>query len=86
MRKLLFLLVLLGLPGCVVFESQTIVWRHDAVRDELRMLMIFEGIFSEGRGETPRPIHQPSSWRTKRRLSSDSVFIARAPRSDAPRA
>jgi hypothetical protein len=46
MRKLLgFLIIgLVLLQGCVEFERQTIVWRHDVDRDELRMVMIYEGI------------------------------------------
>ena len=54
-RLLVFLVIgLAALQGCVEFERETIVWRHDPVRDELRMLMIYEGIFSEGNIERSR--------------------------------
>ena len=49
MRKLLgfWVIGLVALQGCVEFERQTIVYRHDVERDELRMLIIYEGIYGK---------------------------------------
>ena len=49
MRKLLgfWVISLVALQGCVEFERQIIVYRHDVERDELRMLMIYEGIYGK---------------------------------------
>ncbi|MFP6837207.1 MAG: hypothetical protein VB948_14010 [Pseudomonadales bacterium] len=49
-----FTIIALLLGGCVEFERQTMVYRHDTERDELRMLMIYEGIYGSGREERDR--------------------------------
>lgn len=49
MRKFLgfWIISFFVLQGCVAFERQTIVYRYDVERDELRMLMIYEGIYGK---------------------------------------
>ncbi len=53
MRKLIgfWAIAVVALMGCVEFERQTIVYRHDVERDELRMLMIYEGIHGKSTGD-----------------------------------
>ncbi|MCZ6641682.1 MAG: hypothetical protein O7F71_08905, partial [Gammaproteobacteria bacterium] len=55
MRKLLVLWIigLVTLQACVEFERQTIQYRHDTERDELRMLMIYDGIYGEKARDYP---------------------------------
>ena len=47
-----FLIIGLMLQGCVKFEQQTTVYRHDTERDQLRMLVIYEGIFGRDEGDS----------------------------------
>lgn len=48
MRRILIAIAAVCLlQGCVEFERQSLVYRHDTDRDELRILMIYEGIYAE---------------------------------------
>jgi len=43
--------VLLTLPGCVELTGQRITWFYDAVEDELRILIHYDGIHDSGSGD-----------------------------------
>jgi len=45
---LLAMVSILLLPGCVEWKHETIVFRYDPERDELRMLVVYDGIFGGG--------------------------------------
>jgi len=48
--RIFFLLGSLLLSSCIEFESQEIVYHHDQEKDEIRMILRYEGIFGNMKG------------------------------------
>ena len=55
---LLLALVLLTVPACVQLTGQRITWSYDAVKDEIQILLFYDGIHDSGTNQNGKGLEQ----------------------------